>query len=428
MTTERSALRLVQSLRDDTHTAVFAHRLLSWLTADGRPRPPEFSDSRARALLRGAAGLDDPTLHNFQRLVADPPAARVALYDLLDSSGLADNTEVTTLALQVRSSRFSGPEVTEVTTTNLQSPASNLQPPIAWPALAVAAYAWKNGYPLHQFDPAASPSPDSPAGQVLQRAAHFLRRQTQRTATERDKLARQLSRPPGDAPNLDELRPMETPIAPLPPVFRPPIPVRYPEVARETMHIAPDTLPADPPPVTRGEPLVITPEDLPPTPAGPPPIQRGEPLVITPSPPHPSTPAPLPSPLPASGVILPTSGRRTGGKARPGLGVAVRQAIRPEPTTTTKLRIKAQQYPDGPGYYGLQVRVSAARNRVSLAGVTDQNGQFLCELPVQLAGGLTYDVDLTWPRDEGGETERKSITLNADRTEFVLPFYRKLKP
>ncbi|MEW5989297.1 MAG: hypothetical protein AB1791_21940, partial [Chloroflexota bacterium] len=101
MTTERSALKLVQSLRDDTHTAVFAHRLLSWLTADphpGRPRPPEFTDSRARALLRLAAGLDDPTLHNFQRLRADPPAARVALYDLLDSSGLAGNAEVTALA------------------------------------------------------------------------------------------------------------------------------------------------------------------------------------------------------------------------------------------------------------------------------------------------------------------------------------------
>ena len=59
---------------------------------------------------------------------------------------------------------------------------------------------------------------------------------------------------------------------------------------------------------------------------------------------------------------------------------------------------------------------------------TDRDGTFLCELPVRLHTGLTYDVDVTWPRDEGGDTERKSITLNADRTEFTLPFYRKLKP
>ncbi|MEZ4516529.1 MAG: hypothetical protein R3C44_06725 [Chloroflexota bacterium] len=40
---------------------------------------------------------------------------------------------------------------------------------------------------------------------------------------------------------------------------------------------------------------------------------------------------------------------------------------------------------------------------------------------------MTYDIDVTWPRDFGGDIERKSITLNADRTMFVLPFYRTLK-
>jgi hypothetical protein len=40
--------------------------------------------------------------------------------------------------------------------------------------------------------------------------------------------------------------------------------------------------------------------------------------------------------------------------------------------------------------------------------------------------GLTYDVDLNWPREMGGETERKSITLNADRTRFTLPFFHQL--
>jgi hypothetical protein len=42
--------------------------------------------------------------------------------------------------------------------------------------------------------------------------------------------------------------------------------------------------------------------------------------------------------------------------------------------------------------------------------------------------GLTYDVDLTWPRDFGGETERKAITMNADRTRFTLPFYHRSQP
>jgi hypothetical protein len=33
---------------------------------------------------------------------------------------------------------------------------------------------------------------------------------------------------------------------------------------------------------------------------------------------------------------------------------------------------------------------------------------------------------VTWPRDLGGEIERKSVTLNVDRTEFKLPFFRRL--
>jgi hypothetical protein len=63
-----------------------------------------------------------------------------------------------------------------------------------------------------------------------------------------------------------------------------------------------------------------------------------------------------------------------------------------------------------------------------VAGTTDRDGKFICELPVRAQSGLTYDVDVTWPRDAGGETERKSITLHADRTYFVLPFYRHLNP
>ena len=44
---------------------------------------------------------------------------------------------------------------------------------------------------------------------------------------------------------------------------------------------------------------------------------------------------------------------------------------------------------------------------------------------VPLHEGLTYNVSVTWPREFGGEAERKAITLHADRTLFELPFYRK---
>jgi hypothetical protein len=60
-----------------------------------------------------------------------------------------------------------------------------------------------------------------------------------------------------------------------------------------------------------------------------------------------------------------------------------------------------------------------------VAGVTDDDGEFRAELPVPADKGLTYNVTVTWPREYGGDAERKSITLHADRTRFELPFYRK---
>jgi hypothetical protein len=114
--------------------------------------------------------------------------------------------------------------------------------------------------------------------------------------------------------------------------------------------------------------------------------------------------------------------------SRPGLTVALRQMFRQEQLSTTKLRVLVQQYPDGPGFYGLQVRVTCKGVKSHVAGTTDREGKFICELPVRDRSGLTYDVDVTWPREEGSATERKSITLHADRTRFVLPFYRHLNP
>jgi hypothetical protein len=96
--------------------------------------------------------------------------------------------------------------------------------------------------------------------------------------------------------------------------------------------------------------------------------------------------------------------------------------------TSTKLYVQVQEYPDGPGLFGLQVRVSCKGVKSYVAGTTNRDGKFICELPVRVESGLTYDVEVTWPRDAGGDIERKSITMNADRTHFVLPFYKQIAP
>ena len=95
---------------------------------------------------------------------------------------------------------------------------------------------------------------------------------------------------------------------------------------------------------------------------------------------------------------------------------------------TTKMRVVVQEYPDGPAMYGLQVRVTCKGVKSHVAGTSNREGMFMCQLPVPLHTGLTYDIDVTWPRDLGGNTERKSITLNADRTQFDLPFYLRHNP
>jgi hypothetical protein len=129
--------------------------------------------------------------------------------------------------------------------------------------------------------------------------------------------------------------------------------------------------------------------------------------------------------MPSSAVVVPTD---QASQSRPSLTVALRQMLQHESLGSTKLRVLVQQYPDGPGYYGLQVRVTCKGVKSYVAGTTDREGRFVCELPVRIESGLTYDVEVTWPRVEGGDIERKSITMNADRTQFTLPFYRKINP
>jgi len=396
-----SALKLAQTMRNGSQLADFAARLTGWLHDDlnkGQTNAPTLTPSRARALLWATNLLDDPSEQDFARLMAQLTAVQIALYDLLRETGLAESADVAGLAVA------SSQRAVETAVT------------IEWLPLIIAAYAWQKEYPLYQLDPSLPPGPDSPAGQLLRRAATFLRRQLQRSATERDKLARQLSQPPSGAPSLEEMAGGES-IPPLPPHFRPPIPVRYPEVARETVAISPDDADAAPATnVTRAEPILITEADLAPT--------RAEPLPIAPqeAAPRPRRQRP-PSPMPATAVVMPNSAV----EPRPGFTLAVRQMLGQEEMKSAKLHVLAQEYPDGPGLYGLQVRVTCKGIKSYVAGTTDRDGRFTCELPVRLQSGLTYDVDLTWPREMNNEVERKSITLNADRTAFTLPFYQQLR-
>jgi hypothetical protein len=398
-----SARELIQAYIDNDHLAVFANRLTEWLLADlnaSEEAVPAFTESRAKALLRAANVVDDPTRHNFAKLMENNvTAVRLALYDLLKESELAENEEVVAL-------------------TAVSGAADPDDKAVAWSALAIAAFAWKDGYPLYQLDPASPPDTYTPAGQLISRAGHFMRQQVQRTATERDKLGRQLAYQrtavaPG-TPSLDQLTsPNEIP--PLPPHYRPPIPVRYPEVARDTIQIededAPDTTlnveetveeTAVPP---RAPQITITEQDLPDEkrPTTMPPIRIDRSQV-----------------QPALRPIINTRPQNE-------FGQAVQRRYRSRgPMTTTKLRITVQEFTDGPGLYGVQVRVKCQGIRSYVAGTTNHEGKFLCELPVPRTAGMTYDAEVTWPRDVGGDVERKSVTLNADRTEFTLPFYRRV--
>lgn len=393
----------LRALRTRAQLDAFAARLGDLLKQDDEERTVDFGESRAKALLRAANLTDDATLADFAHTVDRDASVRGALYDLLQDTGLAAETEVRDL---VHLSAAGEPQ------------------PTMWLSLVVAAYAWRIGYPLGGLDPATPPNPNTPAGQLLRRSAHFLRRQVQRSATERDKLDRQLSQPPTGAPSLDELQSSPEAVAPLPPHYRPPIPVNYPEMNSETLQVDADEAVA-PPEITVGDPLVISPEEV----DGHVDDSRSEEPVRMPAitidrdqvAPNATTP---PSPMPASAVVMPTAS--TDAPSRPGLTVSLRQMFGQEQLASTKLRVLVQQYPDGPGLYGLQVRVTCKGVKSYVAGTTDRDGKFVCELPVRIQSGLTYDVDVTWPREEGGETERKSITLHADRTYFVLPFYRRL--
>lgn len=399
-----TAQKQIQAFTGKGQMAAFASRLLEWLNHDLNPDGEPLTESRARAMLLAANVLDEPTRHSFAQAVESEQGMRLALYGLLRESGLADNEEIAVLA---------------AASAGVMPQSEQVAP--SWLALSVAAFAWRADFLLDRLDPASPPDPFSPAGQVLKRAAFFVRQEVQRSATERDKLSRKLAHAEGGAPSLNALQPDGT-IAPLPPYYRMPIPERYPEFNPE-IEVSPDEVerPAAPAP---GAPLSITDADLTPgqsAPATQPPLRIE--ISADEPPAQPSTRPPAASR--PSRVVMPnaTTTANTAAAAqaarRTGRG---RRAMK-----STKLHVIVQDRPDGDGLYGLQVRVSSRGIRRYVAGTTNKDGEFICELPVQVESGLTYDVDVTWPRDFGGEVERKSITLNADRTHFTLPFYRTLK-
>ncbi|GMQ77964.1 MAG: hypothetical protein BMS9Abin02_0456 [Anaerolineae bacterium] len=406
---DRAAAELVRALRDENHLRSFNKQLFNWLTfEDGEQEGshPDISENRARSLLLTTLFLDKATLGDFSRLLRSEVGPRVATYELIKDTDLAGTEGVKGL----------------VAANSLadSNSADDEQDKNSWLALSVAAFAWKNGYPVHHFDPGAPPAADSPAGHVLKRTAQFIRRQVQKNATEREKLFRTLSQPPSRVPSLDELSTDETEIAPMPPHYRSPVPVQYPEMSSETVRIEADDI-SDIPSIEVGEPLVISSDDVEGLQA-----ERSEPMrlpqisindnqVVEES-------SSIPSPLPSAAVVMPT----TTNQSRPSLSMSIRHMFSQESMKSTKLRVIVQQYPDGPGLYGLQVRVMSKGIKSYVAGTTNREGHFLCELPVRMQSGLTYDVQVTWPRDLGGDVERKSITLNADRTAFTLPFYRQI--
>lgn len=364
MKLNRPAQRIVQSLPDSAALEAFLSGWLAELAGPDNHQP--LSQMTTRALMRGAGLLDDSVLRDFQQVVHQENGLRLFIYDMLTHHSA---------------------------NPPLRQPPESFTKSFPWESFLLMVFAEKSGYDPQQFDAASPPQPHTPAGMVLHQAVALLRGQTARSATERDRLARHLVPDTTVQPLvIDEV----TADSAAGVVIRPAIPVRYPEFNPD-VNIAPDDLSGSSgiQPAIRGAEIKITPDEVAPRPV-----------------PQRLTPSPAPRPPQSS---TPSAFSR-----------ALRDFFRNEPLKTTRLRVIVQEYPDGPGVYGLQVTVASRSIKSFVAGTTDRQGRFLCELPVRLHSGLTYDIDVSWPADFGGATERKSITINADRTEFNLPFYRRL--
>jgi len=142
---EAAALSLIQAFPGRPQLAAFAARLLDWLNADLNPHGEPLTESRARALLLAAEALDEPTRHSFAQTTETEPGARIALHDLLRDTGLADNGDVIALARAAAG-----------------APPPDRPATASWLALAVAAHAWRSGFPLDRPRSTGSTRPRRP--------------------------------------------------------------------------------------------------------------------------------------------------------------------------------------------------------------------------------------------------------------------------
>ncbi|RMH01311.1 MAG: hypothetical protein D6706_02030 [Chloroflexi bacterium] len=354
----------IQAQPEIKQLQTFARNLRQWLIESlAEDDRQAVSESRIRTLLRAANLVDVSLLRDFEQLMEQETAVRVMLYDLLRETGLAEEVQLDAITAE------EGQETA-----------------VPWLSLILTAFAWQQNYPPHLLDPLNLPPHYTPAGLVLSRTATFLRQQVGRSATSRERIARKLT----PEPDKPDARP--APLSETTSTTRPLIPVRYPEIARETVRLTSDELPPEQTAV-RGDPITITPADLP-------------------APPQPP-PSPATTPNPAIAQTFVAAIRKRFGRSSP------------QPMLMTRLHVVVQTQPDGPPLPGLQVKVWCKSVSGSVAGVTDENGRFQAQLPVPRQGSLTYHVQIIWPRNLGGEKEEKAISLNADRTTFTLPFYRQ---
>ena len=413
---KKEIVRWIKTISDDALNAM-ANELSVWLA---RQNGASITESRTKALLLAMNALDETTLNDFRRVMGNAATVRVALTGLVESA----ECKVESLA--------SAPTMHE--TPN-------------WLALALMAYAYKLDYPVENLDPGSPPSQFSPAGQVVHQTAAWLRAQVQRSATERDKMARALAFVPSKEGHRSQVTGDRQE-----PVRRSSIPVRYFE-HNDPVSIDPSEqlpTPSTAASIERGAPIAITIDDVPsvPVPA---------PMRIEPEP-EPeirivgeSRVVPRPTPPPSSVNRAAQRASQVASQAaqtvrenvtRENVQRAVDTAARsvdraldsmrntpvPNSARRTRLLVSVMDYPNGHPLPAVQIGVRVKGSKKEVAGTTNNEGLFRCSVPVRHGVGVTYEVTCHWPHEFGGSRERKRITLNAERTEFEMAFYSRLVP
>ncbi len=394
-----TAQTLIQAQNNTADLLSLAGKTFTFIMTELEQDRSTLTGVRIQSLLESVGAWDPAVIQAFEQVLKSGEAAlRVTLYDLLAILELSEESGV------------------QLYQTTADADAR-------WMALILVAHAYKSGYPVNNLDPASPPAIHTPAGIILQQTGQFVRQQTLRSPTERDRLAHKLlynnlaNTAVASAPDLETMPPAEHSETANPPHYRTPVPVNYSEYSAE---------------------VKITLEDI----DSPAPASGGSAaLTITEADLIPDTN--LPTRAPAMRVTYdqieqanyqhirrPQQQRRRRPTPPPqgsNFSDSLRGFFASEEMKSTRLRITVLVHPEGPGIRGLQVKVTCKGIRSYVAGITDQAGRFVCQLPVRANGGLTYDVEVTWPRDDGGEVETKSITLSADRTEFSLPFYQRMR-